>query len=131
VDFDLQWLEEVEQKLVYRAELRYDENIVSSTNEDADPVPAASCVSRLGLAPLGYDSTIKLGGLLLTDDAGETRLDVGWLITRDINFSLVPGYRFQGFVLHGFSDHLSVEDSYASCSSQIDNVRLWLHYAIL
>jgi hypothetical protein len=52
-------------------------------------------------------------------------------VTRDIQFSLIPGYRFQGFVLHGRSEDLEIDDNYDSCRSQVDNLRLWLHCAIL
>jgi hypothetical protein len=131
VDFDLQWLEDIDQKLISRAELRYDERIVSSTGADAFEVKVDTCVGRIGLAPLGYDAIIRQGHLLVTEEAGDTRLNVGWLVTRDIQFSLVPGYRFQGFVLHGWDENLGAEDTWSSCLSQIDNVRLWLHYAIL
>lgn len=130
VDFNLQWLKELDQKLVYRAELRYDEQILSSTNAGADPVPTDTCVGRLGLAPLGYGATIDSGQLLATQEAGDTRLKIGWLVTRDIQFSLIPDYRFQGFVLHGWDENLNAE-GYASCLSQIENPRLWLHYAVL
>ena len=135
VDFDIQWLKDLDQKLVFRAELRYEEQSFAMRMNDEAPLgweffDPDTCVSRIGLAPLGYDAAINRKELLSTADAGDARLDVGWLVTRDIQFSLAPGTRFQGFVLHGFNDDRDAEDK-NGCHSSILNMRLWLHYAVL
>ena len=131
VDFDLSWLNEIEKKLIHRAELRYGEQVVHAENGDAHDVTSrvSTCVDRLGAAPLGYDAIINDQQLLRTENSEGGRLTSGWEVTRDVQWS-VAGNRWQGWVLHGYDEDLDAESDRV-CVSMLSNVRLYLHYSIL
>jgi hypothetical protein len=130
VDFDLQWLRDVDQKLVFRAELRFDELAIYARHPaTGDYYDADSCI-ELGLAPAGYEESIDHFRLIEGPEAGETRLNTGWLVTRDVQFALTPDAQFHGFLLRGLDERLEVMD-HGACGSEPERFRLWLHYAIL
>jgi hypothetical protein len=130
MDFDTSWLKELDAKLVFQAELRFQQQVTDSYDADLNPVPADSCLGRLSLAPRGWPTQVTRDDLLRTPDAGDERIDAGWLVTRDIQLSLAPEYEFQGFAIHPLDEDLSVERT-ATCIASLEKIRLWLHYAVL
>jgi hypothetical protein len=134
LDFDLQWLRDIEKKLIFRAELLFDESV---RNRD---VGSPTCVSRVGQAPVNWpeivtrtNSTNSLSPTLLTTQnlAGE-RLAGGWDVTEEIRLTQRPDLagQWHGLVFHGLDENLGSDDD-KICISQINNARLKLQYVVL
>jgi hypothetical protein len=134
LDFDLQWLRDIQKKLIFRAELLFGEG---PRNSD---VGSPTCVSRVGQAPANWpeivartNSTNSLAPTLLTTEnlAGD-RFAGGWDVTEEIRLTQRPELadQWHGLVLHGLDENI-YSDDYKICVSHINNARLKLQYVVL
>ncbi len=142
LDFDLQWLRNVNKKLFWGAQLLYKEgprNVSGSS---------PTCVGRIGLAPRNWPEIVtRTSGtnslrptLLTTEDSRAVRLTEGpdsnrdhyWNLTDDVSYALSPLFagQWHGIVLHGLNEDLGAE-AQEICTSHVTNVLLRLHYTVL
>lgn len=135
VTFDLDWLREMERKLIFGAELQYDEvNPVFHGDMEIHAQTAngrPTCIGRVGEAQQNWRRIVEARFLLSTEDVDGGPVAGGWNITREVQESFLAGAELHSFVLHGLSEDLDAEMGAQMCRSRVETVRLKLHYAIL
>jgi hypothetical protein len=134
LDFDLQWLRDIQKKLIFRAELLFGEG---PRNSD---VGSPTCVSRVGPAPANWPEIVsRTSGtnsltptLLTTQNLAGDRFAGGWDVTEEIRLTQRPDLadQWHGLVLHGLDENI-YSDDYKICVSHINNARLKLQYVVL
>lgn len=142
VNFDLQWLRDMDRKLIIGAELQYDEHVVEAGGTEhlwtQMPDGRVTCIGRTGEAPRDWRRIVGIAGpglnepiLVTSEDVDGDRNASGWNVTSEIQRSFLAGAELYGFVLHGLSEDLDAEMGFQTCRSRLENVRLNLRYAIL
>ena len=148
-DFDLSWLRDLDKKLIFRAELLFDEEGLLARNNDGDGVPLGPCSGQLGLAPRGWQDVVAKRGndgpLLTTEDVSGDRIldryneqkgrwERGWDVTDDIRSAgrkdLPADQQWHGLVLHSANEYVGAESD-GACLSKVSNIRLRLHYIVV
>lgn len=141
LNFDLEWLRDVEKKQVTRAELLFEERVHLARDRDGNAISTLDvrCSGKLGLAPSNWPEIVKrtsgtdslIPELLATTPVEGDRVGGGWDVTRDVRWaSSRNNPPLDGFVLHSVREDLDAEDDLA-CLSLIESVHLRLEYTVL
>jgi hypothetical protein len=140
VNFDLQWLREIERKSLSKAELLFVERVDPYWSQEP------TCVGKVGLAPPNWAEIITrrdapdslmptmmpftpgaVGGRLPTGPGAPSR----WDVTGEVGpASSAQNGPLIGFVMHGFDENPDAEEDRA-CVSEISAIKLKLEYTVL